>query len=84
MTIVGRTGHMDGEKYVEDTVTVRVEMPGGWAVYANDKTEKLAQELGKKEIEKAKAQMREQIRQRVATGAISEDLAKHFLKEADL
>lgn len=59
-------------------------MPGGWAVYANDKTEKLAQELGKKEIEKAKAELRTQLKQRVAAGVMPQEAANRVAKEADL
>lgn len=84
MTIVGGSGHMENGEYVADTVTVRVKMPGGWAVTANDTTEEKAYELARQTIEKAKQEFAQQLQARVAMGAISQDEAARMRAEAHL
>lgn len=82
--IVGRTGHMEDGKYVADSVTVKVEMPGGWAVYANDVTEAKARKRGEEVIEKAKDEMRKQIIDRQVAGMMKPEDAERLKKEAHL
>lgn len=82
--IVGREGHMEAGKYVADSVTVRVEMPGGWSVYANDTTEAKARKRGEEEIEKAKDEMRKQIINRQMAGMMAPEEAERLKKEAHL
>jgi hypothetical protein len=83
MTVVGRTGHMENGEYVPDTVTVLVDDPGGWAVTANDVSEDAARERGRDVIEKAKAELREQVAGRVRAGVMTDAEAKRALKEAN-
>lgn len=83
--VVGRTGHMDDAgNYVPETVTVRVEDPGGWAVVANDVDEVTAEQSGRQQIAREKAVMRKALEAQVAAGTLTIEEARAIFRRANV